>query len=104
MEATGVYWIPVYDILEAHGLEVLLVNARHVKNVPGRKSDVEDCEWLRELHSVGLLRGSFRPAGPILGLRAIVRHRDVLSIADPQWNGDRHGNRCGRSRADLPGE
>ncbi len=78
MEATGVYWIPVYDILEARGLEVLLVNARHVKNVPGRKSDVEDCEWLRELHSVGLLRGSFRPTGPILALRALVRHRDVL--------------------------
>ena len=53
MEATGVYWIPVYDILEARGLEVLLVNARHVKHVPGRKSDVQDCEWLRELHSVG---------------------------------------------------
>ena len=78
MEATGVYWIPVYDILEARGLEVLLVNARHIKHVPGRKSDVEDCEWLRELHSVGLLRGSFRPAGPILALRALVRHRDVL--------------------------
>ncbi len=78
MEATGVYWIPVYDILEARGLEVLLVNARHVKHVPGRKSDVEDCEWLRELHSVGLLRGSFRPAGPILTLRTLVRHRDVL--------------------------
>ena len=78
MEATGVYWIPVYDILEARGIEVLLVNARHVKHVPGRKSDVEDCEWLRELHSVGLLRGSFRPAGPILALRALVRHRDVL--------------------------
>ena len=77
-EATGVYWIPVFDILEARGLEVLLVNARHVKHVPGRKSDVEDCEWLRELHSVGLLRGSFRPAGPILALRALVRHRDVL--------------------------
>ena len=86
MEATGVYWIPVYDILEARGLEVLLVNARHVKHVPGRKSDVEDCEWLRELHSVGLLRGSFRPTGPILALRALVagerdphvlaRHRD----------------------------
>ena len=78
MEATGVYWIPVYDILEARGLEVLLVNARHVKHVPGRKSDVEDCEWLRELHSVGLLRGSFRPAGPILPLRAYLRHREVL--------------------------
>ena len=61
MEATGVYWIPIYEILEARGFEVVLVNARHVKNVPGRKSDVVDCEWLRELHSVGLLRGSFRP-------------------------------------------
>ena len=78
MEATGVYGIPIYDILEARGLEVLLVNARHVKHVPGRKSDVEDCEWLRELHSVGLLRGSFRPAGPIRALRTLVRHRDVL--------------------------
>ena len=61
MEATGGYWIPVYDILKARGLEILLVNARHVKHVPGRKSDVQDCEWLRELHSVGLLRGSFQP-------------------------------------------
>ena len=78
MEATGVYWIPVYDILEARGLEVLLVNARHVKHVPGRKSDVQDCEWLRELHSVGLLRGSFRPTAAILALRALLRHRDTL--------------------------
>ena len=78
MEATGVYWIPVYDILEARGLEVLLVNARHVKHVPGRKSDVQDSEWLRELHSVGLLRGSFRPPAAILALRALLRHRDTL--------------------------
>ena len=78
MEATCVYGIPIYDILEARGLEVLLVNARHVKHVLGRKRDVEDCEWLRELHSVGLLRGSFRPAGPIRALRTLVRHRDVL--------------------------
>ena len=78
MEATGVYWIPVYDILEARGLEVLLVNARHVKHVPGRKSDVQDCAWLRELHSVGLLRGSFRPTAAILALRALLRHRDTL--------------------------
>ena len=78
MEATGVYWIPVYDILEARGLEVLLVNARHVKHVPGRKSDVQDSEWLRELHSVGLLRGSFRPLAAILALRALLRHRDTL--------------------------
>jgi len=78
MEATGVYWIPVYEILEARGLEVLLVNARHVKNVPGRKSDVSDCEWLQELHSVGLLRGSFRPIAEIAALRSYVRHRETL--------------------------
>lgn len=78
MEATGVYWIPIYEILEARGLEVLLVNARHVKNVPGRKSDVSDCEWLRELHSVGLLKGSFRPEAQIAALRSYLRHRETL--------------------------
>lgn len=78
MEATGVYWIPIYEILEARGLEVLLVNARHIKHVPGRKSDVSDCEWLRELHSVGLLRGSFRPTEGIVALRAYMRHRQTL--------------------------
>ena len=78
MEATGVYWIPIYEILEMRGLEVVLVNARHVKNVPGRKSDVTDCEWLRELHSVGLLRGSFRPTAEIAALRSYIRHRETL--------------------------
>jgi hypothetical protein len=58
-----VYWIPVYQILESRGLEVCLVNAQHVKNVPGRKTDVSDCQWLQYLHSVGLLRASFRPPG-----------------------------------------
>ena len=78
MEATGVYWIPIYEILEARGFAVLLVNARHFKNVPGRKSDVSDCEWLRELHSVGLLRGSFRPRAGIVALRTYLRHRQTL--------------------------
>jgi transposase len=78
MEATGVYWIPVFEILEARGFHVMLVNAQHVKNVPGRKSDVRDCEWLRDLHSVGLLRGSFRPADSIVALRGYMRHRDTL--------------------------
>lgn len=78
MEATGVYWIPLFEILEAAGFTVLLVNARHVKNVQGRKSDVTDCEWLRELQTVGLLRGSFRPTQEIATLRAYVRHRDGL--------------------------
>jgi transposase len=79
MEATGVYWIPIYELLEEAGLEVLLVNARHFSNVPGRKSDVSDCEWLRDLHSVGLLRGSFRPRAAIVTLRAYLRHRQILT-------------------------
>jgi transposase len=78
MEATGVYWIPIYEILDTRGFEVLLVNARHLKNVPGRKSDVSDCEWIRELHSVGLLRGSFRPTDAIVALRAYLRHRQTI--------------------------
>jgi len=78
MESTGVYWIPLYEILEARGLDVVLVNARHVKNVPGRKSDVVDCQWLQQLHSVGLLRGSFRPTAAIAALRAYLRHRETL--------------------------
>jgi len=78
MESTGVYWIPLYEILEARGLDVVLVNARHVKNVPGRKTDVVDCQWLQELHSVGLLRGSFRPTAAIAALRAYLRHRETL--------------------------
>jgi len=78
MEATGVYWIPVFEILEARGFDVILVNARHVKNVPGRKTDVTDCEWLRDLHILGLLRGSFRPADVIVALRGYLRHRATL--------------------------
>ena len=61
MESTSVYWIPVYDTLEAAGIEVVLVDTRTVKMVPGRKSDVKDCQWLQRLHSCGLLRGAFRP-------------------------------------------
>lgn len=78
MEATGVYWIPLFQILETRGFEVCLVNARHVKNVPGRKSDVLDCQWLQYLHAVGLLRASFRPADEICVLRSLLRHRDSL--------------------------
>lgn len=78
MESTGVYWIPVFEILESRGLEVKLVNARHVKNVPGRKSDVLDCQWLQQLHTYGLLRGAFRPADQVCTLRAYVRQRSTL--------------------------
>jgi transposase len=78
MEATGVYWIPVYQILEASGFELCLVNARYFQNVPGRKTDVSDCQWLQRLHSAGLLRGSFRPAQEVCILRSLTRHRDNL--------------------------
>jgi transposase len=78
MESTGVYWIPVFEMLDARGFEVLLVNARDVKHVPGRKSDVNDAQWLQQLHQHGLLRGSFRPRDGIVRLRAYLRHRERL--------------------------
>jgi transposase len=78
MESTGVYWIPLFQILEKRGFEVKLVNAHHVKNVPGRKTDVEDCQWIQHLHAVGLLRGSFRPEDEICAIRSLWRHRDNL--------------------------
>ncbi len=78
MEATGVYWIPVFQILENRGLEVKLVNAHYVKTVPGRKTDVNDCQWLQQLHTYGLLSGSFRPEDQICVLRSYIRQRDSL--------------------------
>jgi transposase len=78
MESTGVYWIPVYEILEGQGIQPYVVNARHIKNVPGRKSDIQDCQWIQGLHSVGLLSASFRPAGEICTLRAYLRQRATL--------------------------
>lgn len=79
MESTGVYWVAVYEILEDHGLNVVLANAREVKSVPGRKSDVNDAQWLQRLHACGLLRGSFRPGQNIKALRVYLRHRERLS-------------------------
>lgn len=78
MESTGVDWIPLFQILETRGLEVKLVNAHHVKTLPGRKTDVLDCQWLQQLHSYGLLSGSFRPADEICVLRSYIRQRDTL--------------------------
>jgi len=78
MESTGVYWIPVFEILESRGFEVLLVNARDVKNVPGRKTDVIDAQWIQRLHQHGLLRGSFRPRQAVVALRAYLRHRERM--------------------------
>src|SRR5512137_1176462 len=78
MESTGVYWIPLFELLETRGLQVYLVNARHVKHVPGRKSDVLDCQWLQKLHSLGLLSPSFRPDAEMCALRTLLRHRAQL--------------------------
>ena len=78
MESTGVYWVPLYEILEERGFEVWLVNSREAKSVPGRKSDVLDCQWIRRLHTYGLLRRSFRPTAKIVELRQYMRQRDTL--------------------------
>jgi transposase len=78
MEATGIYWIPLFQILERSGLQVILVNARQTKNVAGRKSDVQDCQWIQRLHTYGLLQGSFRPEDPYCVLRTYLRYRDEL--------------------------
>jgi transposase len=78
MESTGVYWLPPYEILEEAGIRVCLVNSKHVKHVPGRKSDVQDCQWLQYLHSVGLLHASFRPDEKICAIRSLSRHRASL--------------------------
>jgi transposase len=78
LESTGVYWIPLYEILEQHGLEVKLVDARQAKNLPGRKSDVLDCQWLQKLHTYGLLAGAFRPPEQVCVVRGYVRQREML--------------------------
>jgi transposase len=85
MESTGVYWIALYQKLEAAGFEVLLVDARQVKHVPGRKSDVQDCQWLQQLHTYGLLRAAFRPEDAICRLRTLQRHRKGLVECAAMW-------------------
>lgn len=79
MESTGVYWIPIYEILEKRGFEVYLVNARHIKNVPGKKTDLMDCQWIQQLHTYGLLQASFRPKAEMVALRSYIRNRDNLT-------------------------
>jgi transposase len=78
MQSTGVYWMPVFEVLEEHGLKVCLVNAQHTKNVPGRKSDVQECQWLLKLYTFGLLRNSFQPSDEIRIARTLWRHRGNL--------------------------
>ena len=79
MESTGVYWIPLFEILDSRGFEVNLVNARQISHVPGRKTDMIDCQWLQLLHACGMLRGSFRPGDDTCRLRALIRERNPRS-------------------------
>src|SRR6204780_2957029 len=82
MESTGVYWIPPYEVLEQHGVKPCLVDARGMKNVPGRRTDWHECQWLQFLHSVGLLRAAFRPDGEVCAVRSLMRHRsDQVQMA-----------------------
>jgi len=85
LESTGVYWIPVYEVLEQRGLTVWLVDARQMKYVPGRKSDVQDCQWLQKLMSLGLLRAAWRPTGEVCVVRAVARQREVLLTEQASW-------------------
>ena len=78
MESTGVYWIPVFDVLESKGFEVILVNAHHIKNVPGRKTDVSDSRWIQQLHTYGLLHGSYQPENIIRKMRTYMRQKNTL--------------------------
>ena len=78
MESTGVYWIPLFETLEAHGIQCCLISAQAIKHVPGRKSDVLDCQWIQTLHSYGLLSASFRPDADCVALRTLLRHRAQL--------------------------
>ena len=78
MESTGVYWIPVYDVLEQHGIQPCLVNPRNMKNVPGKRTDFHECQWIQHLHSMGLLHSAFRPDGGVCAVRSLMRHRNDL--------------------------
>jgi transposase len=84
MESTSVYWIPATDLLEANGIEVVLVDAREVRMVPGRKSDVQDCQWLQKLHSCGLLRGAFRPPEAVAAVRSLLREKENVTAMRTQ--------------------
>lgn len=85
MESTGVYWIPLFEILDSRGFEVVLANARQISNVPGRKTDMIDCQWVQLLHACGLLRGSFRPSDDICQLRALIRERNTMVEQRSDW-------------------
>jgi transposase len=110
MESTYVYWIPVYELLESRGLEVVLVNARQMHNVPGRKTDFSDCQWIQQLHSCGLLRGSFRPREAISRIRALQRqtanlvHERTRCVQWIQKSLDQMNVQVHRAVSDITGE
>ena len=82
MESTGVYWIPVYDMLEEHGIQPCLVNPRNMKNVPGKRTDFHECQWIQHLHGMGLLHAAFRPEAEVCAVRVLMRHRnDLVAMA-----------------------
>lgn len=85
MESTSVYWVPIFELLERRGFEVILVNARALSSVPGRKTDMLDCQWIQRLHSCGLLRGSFRPSDDICALRSLVREKTTMESQRSDW-------------------
>ena len=78
MESTGVYWIPVYDVVEQHGIQPCLVNPRNMKNVPGKRTDFHECQWIQHLHAMGLLHAAFRPESEVCAVRSLMRHRNDL--------------------------
>jgi len=100
MESTGVYWIPIAEILEARGMRPCVADARHMKNVPGRRTDWHTCQWIQFLHSVGLLRPAFRPGAQVCALRTMMRLSDMtgltgLAIIDAILGGEREARRSG---------
>ena len=102
MESTGVYWIPLYEVLEESGFEIYLSNVRHAKNVPGRhKTDRIDCKWLQKLHTYGLLSASFIPPSEIRELKVLMRHRDNL-IRESFTNSSSIDFVCSSFKANVP--
>jgi len=89
MESTGVYWIPVYDMLEQHGIKPCLVNPRNMKNVPGKRTDFHECQWIQHLHSLGLLHSAFRPDAEVCAVRSLMRHRNDLVMMASEHIGQR---------------
>ena len=110
MESTSVYWIPAADLLESNGVEVVLVDTREVRMVPGRKSDVKDCQWLQKLHSCGLLRGAFRPPESVAAMRSILREKENVqamrtqAIQQMQKSLDQMNIRVHHAVSDIDGE